>query len=55
MDMAPGVCYVNAGSNLFQQLTVRSTENRKRNEDDQKKLDVAKQLELVSNQYDLLR
>jgi len=36
---------------LFQQITARATDNRKRKEDDQKKLDLAKQLELVSEIY----
>ena len=36
------------GCNPFQQLTVRAADSRKRKEDDQKKLDLAKQLELVS-------
>lgn len=36
------------GRNPFQQLTVRVPESRKGKEDDLKKLDLAKQLELVS-------
>ena len=36
------------GRNPFQQLIVRAADSRKRKEDDQKKLDLAKQLELVS-------
>jgi len=35
----------------FQLMTVKATDSRKRKEDDRKKLDLAKQLELVSEMY----
>lgn len=36
-------------------MTARATDSRKRKEDDQKKLDLAKQLELVSKIYGKLQ
>lgn len=40
-------CYDIYDLSLFQQITAKSSDSRKRKEDDQKKLDLAKQLELV--------